>query len=65
MTDTPALRKIPGADVLVAGAKQKNPSRRLTETTDVARAIAALAHPTAAWITGNVINVDGGEDLSG
>ncbi len=65
VTDTPALRKIPGADVLIAGARQKNPSLRLTETKDVARTIAALSHPATAWLTGNVINVDGGEDLSG
>jgi NAD(P)-dependent dehydrogenase (short-subunit alcohol dehydrogenase family) len=30
----------------------------------VARAIAALSDERTAWITGNVIGVDGGEDIS-
>ena len=65
VTDTPALRKIPGSDVIVRVAQERNPSRRLTTPDDVARAIAALAHPHTGWITGNVINVDGGEDIAG
>ena len=65
VTDTPALRKIPGNEVIVATATARNPSQRLTTTTDVARAIAALSHPASGWITGNVINVDGGEDIAG
>ena len=32
---------------------------------DVARAIAVLAHADTHWITGNVIGVDGGEDIVG
>ena len=65
VTDTPALRKIPGSDVIVRVAQERNPSRRLTTPDDVARAIAALSHPHTGWITGNVINVDGGEDIAG
>jgi len=38
---------------------------RLTTPADVAGAIALLAHPMAGFITGNVINVDGGESISG
>jgi enoyl-[acyl-carrier protein] reductase III len=61
VTDTPALRKIPGADRMIKMALAKNPSGRLTTTRDVADAIGLLSHSKAHWITGNVICVDGGE----
>ena len=61
ITDTPALRKIPGSEDMISLAKQKNPSGRLTSTKDVANAIGILSHPKSQWITGNVICVDGGE----
>ena len=63
VTDTPALRKIPGNEELSGHALDVNPSGRLTTTRDVARAVALLSLDEAAWITGNVIGVDGGEDL--
>src|SRR2546428_14185843 len=59
VTDTPALQKIPGHEAILAGARRRNPSGRLTTPEDVARAIVALAHPDTYWITGNVIGVDG------
>ena len=65
VTDTPALRKIPGNAELLAGAQARNPSRRLTTPEDVARAIAALSNEGAYWMTGNTLGVDGGEDLVG
>ena len=61
VTDTPALRKIPGSDEMIALAERKNPSGRLTTPKDVADAIGLLSHPKAQWVTGNVICVDGGE----
>jgi NAD(P)-dependent dehydrogenase (short-subunit alcohol dehydrogenase family) len=61
VTDTPALRKIPGSDEMIGLAQQKNPSGRLTTPRDVAEAIGLLSHPKAQWVTGNVICVDGGE----
>ncbi len=64
VTDTPAARKIPGSDKLFEGAARKNPSRRLTLPADVAGALVALCDPEAGWLTGNVINVDGGEEIS-
>ncbi len=63
VTDTPALRKIPGHEVLLEGARRKNPSGRLTRPEDMAGAIVALSSDDAYWITGNVINVDGGEEI--
>lgn len=64
VTDTAALRKIPGSEALVEGATARNPSGRLTTPEDVARATVALCSPDSYWITGNVINVDGGEDIT-
>ena len=61
VTDTPALRKIPGSDHMISMAQRKNPSGRLTTTKDVAEAIGLLCHPKSHWVTGNVICVDGGE----
>ena len=63
VTVTPALRRIPGSETLVEHALKANPSGRLTTTDDVAKAIVLLSKDDAQWITGNVIGVDGGEDL--
>jgi NAD(P)-dependent dehydrogenase (short-subunit alcohol dehydrogenase family) len=65
VTDTPALRKIPGHELIAETALRRNPSGRLTTPEDVARAIATLCRPGTEWITGNVIGVDGGEDIIG
>jgi NAD(P)-dependent dehydrogenase (short-subunit alcohol dehydrogenase family) len=65
VTDTPALQKIPGHEAIMEQARRRNPSGRMTTTDDVARAITVLAHPDTYWITGNVIGVDGGEDIVG
>ncbi len=64
VTDTPALRKIPGNDRLLAIATERNPAQRLTTPQDVAQAIALLSHPYSRWITGNTMLVDGGEDIT-
>jgi len=63
VTDTPALRKIPGAVSMLDVAKSKNPQMRHTTPEDVAKAIALLSHDDASFISGNVIGVDGGEDI--
>jgi NAD(P)-dependent dehydrogenase (short-subunit alcohol dehydrogenase family) len=64
VTDTPASRKIPAAEVMFAEARRRNPGGRLTQPEDVATAIVALALPGTSWVTGNVIGVDGGEDIT-
>jgi NAD(P)-dependent dehydrogenase (short-subunit alcohol dehydrogenase family) len=64
VTDTPALRAIPGNDQMLAHARRFNPSGRLTTPEDVAQAISALVVPETAWLTGTVLNVDGGELLT-
>ncbi len=65
VTDTPALRRIPDHERLLEEARRKNPAGRLTRPEDVAAAVVALAAPEGAWITGNVIGVDGGEGVAG
>lgn len=64
VTDTPALRRIPGGPELHARAEAMNPSGRSTTPDDVAQAIAALCDERLYWLTGNVLGVDGGEDLT-
>jgi len=61
VTDTPALAKIPGNEKMLESAKLKNPSGRLTTPEDIGKAIVLLCDEKADWITGNVIQVDGGE----
>jgi enoyl-[acyl-carrier-protein] reductase (NADH) len=65
VTATPAAQAIPNYEEFSREAARRNPHRRLTTTEDVARAIVALSHPDTYWITGNVIGVDGGEDITG
>lgn len=64
VTLTPALDKIPGNNDIIDEATKNNPSNRLTLTSDISGSIIALSHPGADWITGNVIMVDGGEELT-
>jgi enoyl-[acyl-carrier-protein] reductase (NADH) len=64
VTDTPALRRIPGGPELHQRATERNPSGRATTPEDVAKAIAVLSSEDLYWMTGNVIGVDGGEELS-
>jgi enoyl-[acyl-carrier protein] reductase III len=65
VTDTPASRKIPAAEFMFQEARRRNPGGRLTVPEDVAEAIVALSLPGTRWVTGNVIGVDGGEDVAG
>lgn len=62
VTDTAALRKIPGNDVLMYNAMMRNPSHRLTTPDDVAKLITLLTHEHASWLNGDVIRADGGEN---
>jgi enoyl-[acyl-carrier protein] reductase III len=65
VTATPAAQKIPGYESIAAQAQRRNPQGRMTKPADVARALVVLAHPDTAWMTGNIIGVDGGEDIVG
>lgn len=65
VTDTPALRKIPGHEDIARLARERNPHGRMTTPEEVAQAIGVLCGPETHWITGTVIGVDGGEDIAG
>jgi len=65
VTDTPALRAIPGHDQLAAQARLRNPFRRLTTPRDVANVIYLLSTDEAAWVNGALVRVDGGEHVAG
>jgi NAD(P)-dependent dehydrogenase (short-subunit alcohol dehydrogenase family) len=63
VTDTPALRKIPGNIPMVEVAKRKNPRTRLTTPEDVAKVISLLCKDGGEWISGGLVHSDGGEDV--
>ena len=64
VTDTSALRKIPGSNLMIANAKKNNPHNRLTQTSDIGDFLAILTHYESSWLTGNIIRLDGGEDIT-
>jgi len=65
VTDTPALRKIPGNEKMIEFANKQNPSGRLTLPEDIADYVSLLSMSNNSWLTGNVLRVDGGEDIIG
>jgi enoyl-[acyl-carrier-protein] reductase (NADH) len=64
VTDTPALRMIPGHEEAIEMTLHRNPYKRMTTPEDVASAIVAFCRPELAWMSGDVIRVDGGEDVA-
>ena len=64
VTDTPALRKIPGNEKMIKHAISVNPHRRLTTPEDIGDAVSLIGLNESSWITGNTIRVDGGEDIT-
>ncbi|MCP4543310.1 MAG: SDR family oxidoreductase [Chloroflexi bacterium] len=65
VTDTPAIRPVPGYENYLVEARQRNPADRLTTTEDVAKVLTSLANPDITWLTGAIIPVDGGESIVG
>ena len=65
VTDTPALRKIPGNDKMIEFANKQNPSGRLTLPEDIADYVSLLSKSNNSWMTGNILRIDGGEDIIG
>ncbi|MCZ7610597.1 MAG: SDR family oxidoreductase [Ignavibacterium sp.] len=63
VTDTPALRKIPGNTELIDIAERKNPHGRLTTPEDIAKVISLLCKDGGEWVSGGLIHADGGEDI--
>jgi enoyl-[acyl-carrier protein] reductase III len=64
ITDTPSLRKIPEAEALLQRARDNNPHGRLSTPEDIGNALRGFGRMKDSWMTGNVINVDGGEILT-
>lgn len=64
VTDTPALRRIPEGLNLLERVQESNPGGRATTPEDVAQTIAVLSDERLGWMTGNVIGVDGGEEIT-
>ncbi|UCH65987.1 MAG: SDR family oxidoreductase [Ignavibacterium sp.] len=63
VTKTPALSKIPGNKSMMEVAISKNPRDRLTTPEDIANVISVLCKDGGEWISGGIINADGGEDI--
>jgi NAD(P)-dependent dehydrogenase (short-subunit alcohol dehydrogenase family) len=64
VTNTPALRVIPGSAQMLAVGALRNPLRRLTRPEDVANFICLLCTDEAAWVNGALLRVDGGECIA-
>ncbi len=65
VTDTPALRLIPGSTHMAAHSRLRNPLGRLTTPEDVANVVYVMSLDETSWINGSIIRVDGGERISG
>ena len=65
VTDTPALRKIPGNDKMIEHASNLNPGKRLTIPKDIAKFISLIGLSEDSWLTGNTLRIDGGDDITG
>ena len=65
VTDSAALRLIPGSEHLKASASLRNPFGRLTTAEEVADVIFLLSTVEARWINGTIVRVDGGEHIAG
>ena len=65
VTDTPGPPEDPGQRPDDRAGLAVHPAGRLTTPQDVASVIVAVARPETVWLTGNVLGVDGTEDLIG
>lgn len=63
-TRTEALSFVTAIDGVEAGMVAKTPMARLGEPEDIALAVLYLASPASAWVTGQVLAVDGGAPTS-
>lgn len=63
VTNTPALLKIPNSQKIIDNAIQRNPKGILTRPEEIADFIVDNYKRDSHWMTGNVINLDGGESV--
>lgn len=64
VTNTASLNMIPDSESIKNHTLKRNPFGKLTTPEDVANVVYLLSKDEAAWITGTIIKVDGGESLS-
>jgi len=50
---------------MIEHATSLNPGKRLTKPEDVAQVLVDIGLSENTWLTGNIIRVDGGEDIAG
>jgi NAD(P)-dependent dehydrogenase (short-subunit alcohol dehydrogenase family) len=60
LTDTPLAAKLLGSPEKSEAAAQRHPLRKIGQPGDVASVVAFLLSEQSAWITGQVLHVDGG-----
>ena len=65
VTETPALKKIPGNENIIKFALGRNAQGRLTQTSDIANFILDNYKRDSHWMTGGIIHVDGAESVTG
>jgi len=60
LTNTPLAGKLLSSEEKTEAGKNRNPLKKIGSTQDLANAIVFLLSDTSAWITGQVLPVDGG-----
>ncbi len=60
LTDTPMASQLLSSDKKREAAEQRHPLRRVGSPDEVAAAVAFLLSSESAWITGQIIGIDGG-----
>ena len=60
LTNTPLSDKFINTPEKIEASQKRNPMHKIGSTEDIAQAIMYLSSPGAAWITGQVLAVDGG-----
>ncbi|MFN2371125.1 MAG: SDR family NAD(P)-dependent oxidoreductase [Candidatus Krumholzibacteriia bacterium] len=60
LVETPLTAAITGTDALRKGSEAMHALGRIGRPQEVASAVAWLLHPDQAWVTGQIIGVDGG-----
>lgn len=63
VVDTKALKNFDKYEQVIDNYRNINPHKRLTTVKDVANVVSFLVSQNASWITGEIIRVDGGEQL--
>ncbi len=60
LTDTPLANRLLRNDKMREASAQRHPLQRIGDPGEIARAASFLLHDTGAWITGQILKVDGG-----